>query len=171
METKKYRIFRKAYNALKDCTPLNSDCGILCNKACCKGGDEKGMLLFPGEEEFLENNKYLNIRKTNIVFNNGYNVCFATCSGKCDRSQRPLSCMIFPLTPVIRDGRIYMEIDLRGIETCPLVNEPMKYMLDKKFIEKVYSTINILQKLENSYEFLEILTKTQKSFKLLDKQQ
>jgi hypothetical protein len=64
-----------------------------------------------------------------------------------------------------------MEIDLRGIETCPLVNEPMKYMLDKKFIEKVYSTINILQKLENSYEFLEILTKTQKSFKLLDKQQ
>jgi hypothetical protein len=98
METKKYRIFRKAYNALKDCTPINSDCGILCNKACCKGGDEKGMLLFPGEEEFLENNKYLNIRKTNIVFNNGYKVCFATCSGKCDRSQRPLSCMIFPLT-------------------------------------------------------------------------
>lgn len=36
--------------ALSDLTPLLTDCGRLCGFACCKGDEQTGMLLFPGEE-------------------------------------------------------------------------------------------------------------------------
>lgn len=35
---------------LNDITPLKFDCGVLCNKACCKGDKNTGMYLYPGEE-------------------------------------------------------------------------------------------------------------------------
>ncbi len=39
--------------ALSDLTPLLTDCGRLCGVACCKGDEQTGMLLFPGEEALL----------------------------------------------------------------------------------------------------------------------
>ena len=50
---KKY--YGKIYNMLDEVTPLSKDCGVLCDKACCKEEDEPaGMFVFPFEEELLE---------------------------------------------------------------------------------------------------------------------
>ena len=42
-----------AREKLKNVTPLKRDCGRVCGAACCRplGGEETGMLLFPGEAE------------------------------------------------------------------------------------------------------------------------
>ena len=39
---------------LENLTPLKSDCGKRCGHACCQSpaGEERGMLLFPGEAEY-----------------------------------------------------------------------------------------------------------------------
>ena len=42
-------FYRYAYSLLEEVTPLPADCGQLCGAACCKGDDETGMYLFPGE--------------------------------------------------------------------------------------------------------------------------
>ena len=42
------RILR-ARELLESHTPMKSDCGALCGGACCKGSDEDGMALLPGE--------------------------------------------------------------------------------------------------------------------------
>ena len=48
-------LIKKAYEAIGTLTPLKSDCGRLCGAVCCKGDDETGMLLFPGEESLYKN--------------------------------------------------------------------------------------------------------------------
>jgi len=161
MDRKTYKIFKKAYKMLRSTTPLNMDCGSICDKACCKGGDEKGMLLFPGEEEFLKDKDFLEIRPAKIELERGRRLCFAVCHGTCGRNYRPLSCMIFPLIPVVRDGKIFLEIDLRGKNTCPIVDQLKVEELFQTFIDKVYKTIDILQKLNGGLEFIGILSDIQ----------
>ena len=94
-------------------TPLTADCGKLCGGACCRGGDEPaGMRLFPGEETAAD----------------GFCVTatpdggrLLTCTGRCDRTARPLSCRIFPLFPYLSaDGRIRAVWDPRSLRLCPL---------------------------------------------------
>ena len=46
----------KSYELLEKVTPLEFDCGKLCSNKCCKGSDRDGMLLFPSEKAFFENN-------------------------------------------------------------------------------------------------------------------
>ena len=41
---------KAARELLKDLTPLKTDCGRLCQGACCQGDEGTGMLLFPGED-------------------------------------------------------------------------------------------------------------------------
>ena len=76
-------IISRAKDVLIPYTPLSADCGLVCGKACCKGDEETGMLLFPGEETVFP-----------VKEKNGNRLC--VCKGKCDRSTRPLSCIIFP---------------------------------------------------------------------------
>ena len=54
MTRKQKRIYQKAFHLLQNATPLRTDCGVLCGKACCKGDDMAGMLLFPGEPPALQ---------------------------------------------------------------------------------------------------------------------
>ena len=49
-----YDTVRAARNLLETLTPLKTDCGRLCQGACCQGDEQTGMLLFPGEEAFYE---------------------------------------------------------------------------------------------------------------------
>ena len=39
-----------ARGLLQSLTPLKTDCGRLCGCACCRGDEQTGMLLFPGED-------------------------------------------------------------------------------------------------------------------------
>lgn len=110
---------RRAYEIMGDITPLTTDCGLLCGGACCKGDENAGMWVFPGEECFL-GSFTLKENETNTV---------AVCGGTCDRETRPLSCRIFPLFPMVienpRTGRLKVEAmpDPRAFRICPLFRE------------------------------------------------
>ncbi|MBR4940849.1 MAG: hypothetical protein IKZ19_02480 [Clostridia bacterium] len=120
---------RRAYKILGDVTPISADCGQLCGKACCTSGkrgssEELGMLLFPGEENFFSPS----LKKQKVTIGGKPGV-FASCTGKCIRKFRPLSCRIFPLLPyVAKDDRSLKKPfrfsiiqDPRGKYLCPLI--------------------------------------------------
>ena len=44
----------RAHALLDALTPLKTDCGRLCDGACCQGDETTGMLLFPGEDALYE---------------------------------------------------------------------------------------------------------------------
>lgn len=141
------KAIRKAYRILRNVTPLKTDCGKLCNGECCKGDENTGMLLFPGEEEFYKNSDDF------IVKNDESNRKILICSGKCDRNNRPLSCRIFPLFPLVCDEKIYVIDDPRASGICPLIYDQIK--LNKTFERKVGKAARILSKNDKTFEFLE----------------
>lgn len=144
------KTLKKVYKILDNVTPLREDCGKLCSGECCKGDIDTGMLLFPGEEKFFEGNSNFEIKKTS----DGKNIL--VCSGRCDRKLRPISCRIFPLFPVLADGRIYVLDDPRARGICPLLYDEMK--LRKKFERRVAKVGKLLAENEETSAFLKILT-------------
>lgn len=144
------KTLKKVYKILDNVTPLKVDCGKLCSGECCKGDDETGMVLFPGEEKFFVGNDDFDIKKTS----DGRNIL--VCSGKCDRKLRPVSCRIFPLFPVLIDGRIYVLDDPRARGICPLLYDEMK--LGKKFERRVAKVGKLLAENEETSAFLKLLT-------------
>ncbi|MBO5857165.1 MAG: hypothetical protein J6Q87_02850 [Clostridia bacterium] len=123
---KKEDVILTCYSLLRKETPLSFNCGKICNGKCCKGDEKTGMILFPGEEKFLDEN--IKIKETE----DGLKI--AVCNGSCDRNKRPLSCRIYPLFPIVtEDGKIKTIIDLRA--DCPL--KSCDYKFQKSFIRKV----------------------------------
>ena len=119
-------LYKQAFSILNGLTPLENDCGKLCGGACCKGDETIGMRLFPHEESRLNKIKAENGAK------------LVVCSGKCNRSERPLSCRIFPFFPIIHeDGHISAEIDARAINLCPLADNCDIIKFNKDFIVAV----------------------------------
>lgn len=135
-------IILRAKNIIEDYTPLYADCGLLCDKNCCKGDEHTGMLLFPGEETSLETTE-----------KDG--VCLCVCKGSCDRYERPLSCMIFPFFPYIdKDGRIKAVTDTRGINVCPMIANEDKIRFSKIFLRRVRRVGRLLKKDTECRRFL-----------------
>ena len=126
---KKEEVILKCYKILENETPLEFDCGKICENKCCKGDENTGMLLFPGEEKLIDEN--MKIRFTE----NGDKI--AVCNGKCDRSKRPLSCRIYPFFPLIKEfrgkTRIKIIFDLRA--DCPLSSN--EYEFNKEFLRQL----------------------------------
>ena len=120
----KKNIYTEAYRLLKNFTPLKGDCGELCDKNCCKGDWRTGMLLFPNEETTLD-----------VIEENGRRL--AVCGGKCDRTERPLSCRIFPFFPVIINGRVRAVPDMRGINVCPMLSHMDEIKFSRRFLRRV----------------------------------
>ncbi len=144
------KTIEKVYKIINDVTPLRHDCGTLCNCECCKGDEDTGMILFPGEEHLFENNKDFTVKKTS----DGKYIL--VCNGRCDRDMRPLSCRIFPLFPMLVDGRIYVIDDPRAAGICPLIYDEMK--LRKSFVRKVAKAGRLLAEDEETRELLELLS-------------
>ncbi len=48
-------ILERAYAAIGDLTPMLTDCGAMCEAACCEADEDGqgGVYLFPGEKELL----------------------------------------------------------------------------------------------------------------------
>lgn len=144
---------RKAYRMLEDITPLRTDCGLLCEGACCKGGDEDGMWLFPGEKELLEE------MGADFKYPNG-SAKIVVCNGTCNRKMRPLSCRIFPLFPVVRTnertGKTKADavFDIRALRICPLAKEDNE-SVDEAFRHRVKLAAKILCRDRVMREFLE----------------
>lgn len=123
---KKEKVVLTCYSLLRKETPLSFDCGKICNGKCCKGDESTGMIIFPGEESFLDEN--IKIKETEAGFK------IAVCNGNCNRNKRPLSCRIYPLFPLITEnGSVKTIIDIRA--DCPLKNDGYKF--NKAFLRKV----------------------------------
>ncbi len=140
---------------LENLTPLKSDCGKRCGHACCQSpaGEERGMLLFPGEAEYYRDRE-------------GYRLVpcaqgtLLICPGRCRREERPLSCRLFPLLPLIRQGGVIPAMDRRGRSVCPLVRQGME-ALDPAFVAAVARAGEVLLAEAEQAAFLRMLTAEQ----------
>lgn len=136
------RLYKKAKNIIGNKTPLYKDCGKVCGGACCKGDEKTGMLLFPSEETSLKVTERDGVR-------------LAVCEGKCDRRERPLSCMIFPFFPYLDErGRIKVIPDIRGYSVCPLVRNYADTRFDRGFLMRVKRVGRLLCEDEQCRAFL-----------------
>jgi hypothetical protein len=150
----KRELYEKAYDILDKVTPLKSDCGELCNRACCHSPDEDaGMYLFPGEEAmFSDLPPWLKIELSDFTYGNNKPVLIAICSDKCQRELRPLACRIFPLTPYMsHNGVMSIKIDPRAIPICPLAKQAT---LDDAFVSAVARVFKLLAKEKEIQSFV-----------------
>lgn len=164
---KKEDVILTCYSLLRNETPLKTDCGEICNGKCCKGDNNTGMILFPGEETLID--ETIEIKESE----SGEKI--AVCNGNCDRNKRPLSCRIYPLFPLIEkeDGKLIIKtiIDLRA--DCPLVSG--EYKFNKAFVRRVkrvgkYLLLNeetkskYIELSDEINEHIELFEKLQKNF-------
>ena len=154
----------EARKKLEHVTPLKKDCGRICGARCCRSldGEETGMLLFPGEAEAYagkEGWKVLPTARGDLV----------VCPGACSRDDRPLSCRLFPLLPLIGDGgEIRVAVDLRAWAVCPLARQG-KSAMDPAFIGAVKEAGEILARRDEQAVFLDLLAEEQRELKELRK--
>ena len=135
-------LYKKANEIIGEKTPLKKDCGAVCGGACCKGDDNTGMLLFPFEKSTLA------VKEKDAVR-------LAVCEGNCKRSERPLSCRIFPFFPYVSaEGKIKVIPDIRGVNVCPLVRNFSDVRFDRGFLWKVKKVGRLLYADEACREFL-----------------
>ena len=151
----------KAWALTADVTPLKTDCGKVCGARCCRSleGEETGMLLFPGEEEYYRDSLGWKLRRTGAGL-------LAVCPGSCDRTERPLACRIFPLLPVIRENGVKIAADQRAKAVCPLLRQGIRGM-DPAFTGAVRGAGRILAEDPEQRAFLEMLTEEQDELKTL----
>lgn len=154
-----------AREILSQVTPLKRDCGRVCGARCCRSleGDETGMLLFPGEAEAYAGKPGWKIRKT-------AQGDLLLCSGSCEREERPLSCRLFPLLPLIGDGgEIRVVTDRRARAVCPLAGQG-KSAMDPAFVDAVRRAGEVLAAEDEQAVFLDMLEEEQAELKELRKQ-
>lgn len=154
----------RARSLLANVTPLHTDCGLACGGACCRPmeGEMTGMLLFPGEEKYYEGREGYRMTATN-------HGTLLICSGRCDRADRPLSCRLMPLIPLIREDGVKVATDFRAKTVCPLARQG-KDALDPDFVSAVREVGRILAEDEDQRAFLVKLTKNQDELKALRNQ-
>ena len=149
----KKEFYEELYKLLENVTPLPVDCGGLCEGACCRGDEESGMYLFPGEEAMYDGSeKWLEICDSDFMFEDKP-VKIAICDGTCDRKKRPLSCRIFPLF-IDKEGNLVH--DVRGKWLCPLVTAKIEFeTFDKRFIKNVKKVFEKLSENEITRKYIE----------------
>ena len=87
------------------------------------------------------------------------------CPGTCTREERPLSCRLFPLLPLIGDnGTIRVVMDERARAVCPLARQG-KSAMDPAFIEAVREAGEILARSDEQAVFLDLLADEQDELK------
>jgi len=152
----------QARKMLAEVTPLRRDCGRVCGTACCAPDEDGqgGMLLLPGEEALYAPLPpgFCLTRNDDVLPGMG----LLTCSGRCDRALRPLSCRMFPLTPVIRrtEGRSVLQIimDPRAFSVCPLAEGGLRGV-DSAFCAAVRESARLLCRCAEHREYFVALGK------------
>lgn len=149
---------------LENLTPLKTDCGLTCQGACCRSmeGEMTGMLLFPGEEKYYEGREGYRMTSTD-------HGTLLICSGRCKRADRPLSCRLMPLIPLLRADGVKVATDQRAKTVCPLARQG-KDALSPEFVAAVREVGRILADDEAQRSFLITLTHQQDELKALRNQ-
>lgn len=140
-------LYQKAYAILANITPIPADCGMLCSSRCCKGDRDQGMILFPGEAEFLG----IDVPKRTM---GDTEVGFFVCDGTCNRARRPLSCRIFPFAPYLKDGTLSVIPDPRARFLCPLLEEDAIPFVQGEFLRAIKSAFTLLAEHEEIRKML-----------------
>ncbi len=154
---KMQQSIEKIYSLLDEVSPLDFDCGRLCDDACCVNDDnddyELALYLMPGEELMYEDSDDFNlyyIPSDELEFPHDWNddVYLVECINPphCNRSIRPIQCRTFPLIPHLsRDDTFHLILDKSEFPySCPIVDENMK--LDDDFIKLTFNVWKILIK-------------------------
>ncbi len=132
-----------ARELLESLTPLKTDCGRLCQGACCQGDEATGMLLFPGEEALYADCTFARVVPTGFSLG-GTPAQLLVCSGRCDRKNRPLACRLFPLFLKFREDQTpVLHMDARARAVCPLTDYGMK-ALDPEFKQAARRAYDLL---------------------------
>ena len=157
-------VLVRARGLLENVTPLHTDCGLACGHACCRPmeGEMTGMLLFPGEEAYYEGLEGYRMTETS-------HGTLLICSGRCDRADRPLSCRLMPLIPLVREDGVKIATDLRAKTVCPLARQG-KDALSPEFVAAVREAGRILTEDDAQRAFLVRLTQQQDELKALRNQ-
>ena len=134
---------RAARELLESLTPLKTDCGRLCQGACCRGDEATGMLLFPGEEALYADCAFARVVPTGFSLG-GTPAQLLVCDGRCDRKNRPLACRLFPLFLKFREDQTpVLRMDTRARAVCPLTDYGMK-ALDPEFRQAARRAYDLL---------------------------
>ena len=145
-----------ARELLNHLTPLKTDCGRLCQGACCQGDEATGMLLFPGEEALYENCAFARVVPTGFSLG-GTPAQLLVCDGRCDRKNRPLACRLFPLFLKFREDQTpVLRMDARARAVCPLTDYGMK-ALDPEFRQAARRAYDLLLENEVCAKYLKAL--------------
>lgn len=143
---------KKALDTLENITPLKPfNCGKICSARCCKGDENDGMGLFPGEAELLKECRNAEIKSSEGNFGEPVFVC----DGSCDRHKRPLACRIFPLFPlaVEQDGEIHIvPVPDPRAAVCPLLDGIE--CIDRRFYKAVGRAGEYLLRDESTRNYL-----------------
>ena len=148
------RTYAAIYRLLDRVSPIDRNCGELCDSACCTcDSDESkdhpvlGIYLLPGEEQlFTKNEDWLEWSYSKVKsadFPNSWHgiVYFIRCKTPpyCQRRLRPLQCRTFPLAPHIDDNGL-LKMALYSFKLpyrCPLIHE--RIQLNAKFIQATWT--------------------------------
>ncbi|MBR3763343.1 MAG: hypothetical protein IKK57_02180 [Clostridia bacterium] len=157
-------VIARARALFDDLTPLRTDCGLVCGGACCRPleGENTGMLLFPGEEAYYAALPDYRLTATEAG-------TLLTCSGQCERADRPLSCRLFPLLPLLREDGVRVATDARAKAVCPLARQSKAALLPE-FVSAVREAGRILAQDDAQRVFLLRLTAQQDELKALQRQ-
>ena len=117
------------------------------------------MLLFPGEEAYYADKPEYTLRPVAQGM-------LLVCPGRCEREDRPLSCRLFPLLPMLRADGVKVATDLRARTVCPLARQG-KDALSAEFVEAVRRAGQILAEDASQRPFLQMLTAQQDELKAL----
>lgn len=144
-------IIRRAYAAIGEKTPMTTDCGALCNAACCftDSDGQGGVNLLPGEEAQLQDIDWGKIDRDPHM-----DAPMLMCTDMCDRDIRPFLCRIFPLCPVIgKSGKWTVRMDARARAVCPLTRGGLNG-LDPEFVRGCVKAVRIIAEDPAGEEFL-----------------
>jgi hypothetical protein len=140
--------YKAIYRLLDRVTPLQTDCGLLCDAACCKSTEaDMGIYLFPGEEKLFTRKedwlKWESEHAEDYDFPDSWHgrIYFVRCTSapNCPREKRPLQCRFFPLAPhLTKDGHLILIHFVSDLPySCPLISN--KTDLDPAFVQAVYT--------------------------------
>ena len=158
-------LYKQIYRRFDNLTPIPFDCGELCGKLCCQGDDESGMYLFPGEELLFSGNDNFTVLPSEFI-SAGKPVQLLVCHGPCRRTERPLSCRIFPLVPYLKKGSALRVVPDPRASICPLTHPEAMGCIDKEFIREVRYAFSVLSKVPEVRTFLEDLSDLLDDFRL-----
>ncbi len=162
-------LYRQIYRRFDALTPVPFDCGQLCGKLCCQGDGESGMYLFPGEAKLFYGKENFSLLPTEFE-SGGKRVQMVVCHGPCKRTDRPLSCRVFPLIPLYRKGSTLQIIRDPRASICPLTHPEASGCIDSRFAREVNYAFRVLVKVPEVAEFLDDLSYILEDYKNLLKE-